>query len=327
MVDRIVEVLFLIFTGVSVSYWGPFMYTFAIACPVFAFLFGFASKFASSNNMKSTLFNLYVICLYTIAISMVVQWMNQSIWFGLLSLPGYSTLANNFPELFRPALSAIALYLPLTTVPKLFDFLYKKVNDTRLLQESIWDYGGIKLSAGSKDGTGAYSCEMFICMNKETGAKEIIPEQSRFNQFLVVGPSGTGKTWIGKMIATTACSKALRVKWIEFPDLYEELSRLYSSLEKQTLSSRLAYYSRFDLLCIDEFPSVSNMNSMLVQQIFNVLYKSHCSLLICTQMNPDKIDCVFDNGLGESIRGRILERAKRLKVDGEDLRLHESLIH
>ncbi len=194
MVDRIVEVLFLIFTGVSVSYWGPFMYTFAIACPVFAFLFGFASKFASSNNMKSTLFNLYVICLYTIAISMVVQWMNQSIWFGLLSLPGYSTLANNFSELFRPALSAIALYLPLTTVPKLFDFLYKKVNDTRLLQESIWDYGGIKLSAGSKDGTGAYSCEMFICMNKETGAKEIIPEQSRFNQFLVVGPSGTGKT-------------------------------------------------------------------------------------------------------------------------------------
>ena len=194
MVDRIVEVLFLIFTGVSVSYLGPFMYTFAIACPVFAFLFGFASKFASSNNMKSTLFNLYVICLYTIAISMVVQWMNQSIWFGLLSLPGYSTLANNFPELFRPALSAIALYLPLTTVPKLFDFLYKKVNDTRLLQESIWDYGGIKLSAGSKDGTGAYSCEMFICMNKETGAKEIIPEQSRFNQFLVVGPSGTGKT-------------------------------------------------------------------------------------------------------------------------------------
>lgn len=35
---------------------------------------------------------------------------------------------------------------------------------------------------------------MFICMNKETGAKEIIPEGSRFNQFLVVGPSGTGKT-------------------------------------------------------------------------------------------------------------------------------------
>jgi len=193
MVDRMVEVLFLIFTGVSVSYWGPFQYTFALACPVFAFLFGFGSKFASSNKKKSALFNLYVICLYTIAVSMVVQWLNRAIWFGLLSLPGYPILATEFSELFRPALSAIAIYLPLTTVPAVFNFLYKKVGDTRLLQESIWDYGGIKLT-NVTTGTGAYCCEMFICMNKETGAKEIIPEPSRFNQFLVVGPSGTGKT-------------------------------------------------------------------------------------------------------------------------------------
>lgn len=193
MVDRIVEVLFLVFTGVGVSYWDPFMYTFALACPVFAFLFGFASKFASSNKMKSALFNLYVICLYTIAVSMIVQGLNLIIWFGLLSLPGYPVLATQFPELFRPALSAIAIYLPLTTVPALFNFLYKKVYDTRLLQESIWDYGGIKLT-NVTTGTGAYSCEMFICMNKETGNKEIIPEESRFNQFLVVGPSGAGKT-------------------------------------------------------------------------------------------------------------------------------------
>ena len=169
------------------------MYTFALACPVFSFLFGFASKFASSNKMKSTLFNLYVISLYIIGLSMVVQGMNRLLWFGLLSLPGYPVLATEFSELFKPALTAIALYLPLTTGPALFRFLYLKVMDTQLLQESIWDYGGIKLSKVDT-GKGAYSCEMFICMNKETGAKEIIPETSRFNQFLVVGPSGTGKT-------------------------------------------------------------------------------------------------------------------------------------
>ena len=194
MVDRIVEILLMIFTGLSVSYWGPFMYTIALACPVFAFLFGFASSFASSNAKKSTLFNLYVICLYTIAMSMGVQWMNRLVWSGLVSLPGYPILATQFSELFRPALSALAIYLPLTTFKPLFDFLYKSVNDTRLLQESIWDYGGIKLTKASTKGTGAYACEMFICMNKETGEKETIPEDSRFNQFLVVGPSGMGKT-------------------------------------------------------------------------------------------------------------------------------------
>ncbi len=194
MVDRIVEVLLIIFTGMGVSYWGPFMYTFALACPVFAFLFGFASKYASSNDRKSVLFNLYVISLSTIAISMVVQWLNYAIWFGLLSLPGYPTLATEFSELFRPALSAIAIYFPLIAIPKVFSFLYKQVNDSRILQESIWDYGGINLAKPNKSGTGAYACEMFICMNKETGAKETIPEDSRFNQFLVVGPSGMGKT-------------------------------------------------------------------------------------------------------------------------------------
>ena len=192
-IDRIVEMLFIIFTGIGTSYWGPIMYTFAFACPVFAFLFGFASKFASSNKMKSTLFNLYIICLYILGLSMAVQGVNRMIWYGLLSLPGYPVLATEFSELFRPALTAIALYLPLTTAPALFKFLYIKVGDTQLYQESIWDYGGIKLTK-STDGTGAYSCEMYICTNKETGAKETIPEQSRFNQFLVVGPSGTGKT-------------------------------------------------------------------------------------------------------------------------------------
>ena len=38
-IDRIVEILLMIFTGVSYSYWGPIKYTFALACPVFAYLF------------------------------------------------------------------------------------------------------------------------------------------------------------------------------------------------------------------------------------------------------------------------------------------------
>ena len=43
-IDRIVEILLMIFTGVSYSYWGPIKYTFALACPVFAYLFSGASK-------------------------------------------------------------------------------------------------------------------------------------------------------------------------------------------------------------------------------------------------------------------------------------------
>ena len=54
-VDRIVEMLLMIFTGVSYSYWGPIQYTIALACPVFAYLFSGASKFSTSKAKKVTL--------------------------------------------------------------------------------------------------------------------------------------------------------------------------------------------------------------------------------------------------------------------------------
>ena len=43
-VDRIVEIIFIAATGMYVDYWGPIKYTLAIACPVFAFFFSFASN-------------------------------------------------------------------------------------------------------------------------------------------------------------------------------------------------------------------------------------------------------------------------------------------
>ncbi len=193
VVDRLVEILMMIFTGMSVSYWGPFMYTFALACPIFAFLFSYASQFAKSRKDKETFLHLYVIALYIIGISMVIQFLNAGLWILFMSVPNYEQLVMNFPELIYPAFGAIAFYLPMTTAPLVFNFLYKGVNDTQLLIESIGDYGGIKLTK-SKEGTGIYSCEMYLTSDKETGAKAVIPEQSRFNQFLVVGPSGCGKT-------------------------------------------------------------------------------------------------------------------------------------
>ena len=36
-IDRVVEILLIGLTGISVDYWGPIKYTFALACPVAAF--------------------------------------------------------------------------------------------------------------------------------------------------------------------------------------------------------------------------------------------------------------------------------------------------
>ena len=67
-VDRIVEMLLMIFTGVSYSYWGPIQYTLALACPIFAFLFSGSSTFVKADQMKLGFFYLYCISLYIIGI-------------------------------------------------------------------------------------------------------------------------------------------------------------------------------------------------------------------------------------------------------------------
>jgi hypothetical protein len=192
-VDRVVEMLLMIFTGVSYSYWGPIQYTFALACPVFAYLFSGPSQFSTSKAKKVTLFYIYVIGLYIIALSMFTQWLNMGVWLLLLSVPNYTELITEFSDLVTPAMISISLYLPLATIFPLFKWLFFGVNDSKDKIRSIWDYGGINLS-NKKEGTGPYTAEMYLCNDVETGKTITIPEASRYQSLFVAGGSGSGKT-------------------------------------------------------------------------------------------------------------------------------------
>ena len=172
VVDRLVEMLFMIFTGVSVSYWGPFKYTLAMACPVFAYLFSPTSEFATSKNIKVTLFYTYAVTLYIVAISMITQWVNQGMWLFLISLPGYTELVTGFSELIRPALTALALYFPLTTFYQVFKWIKFGIDDSKDSFRSIWDYKGISL-ANTKAGHGPFTCDMYMCSDFENGNKMV----------------------------------------------------------------------------------------------------------------------------------------------------------
>ena len=193
IVDRIVEMLFMIFTGVSVSYWGPIKYTLAMACPIFAYLFSPSSEFAKSKSMKVTLFCTYVVALYIVAISMFTQWINMGAWLFLISLPGYTELVTDFSDLIQPAFSWVALYLPLTTFYGVFKFIRLSIYDSKDQTRSIWDYKGINL-ADTKAGHGPFTCDMYMCNDYESGKKMTFVEKSRYQSMAVIGGSGTGKT-------------------------------------------------------------------------------------------------------------------------------------
>ncbi len=193
VIDRVIELMFMIFTGVSYSYWGPIEYTLAFAAIILAFFCSFGSKFAKADVDKLRFFNTYTIALYIVFISFLVQGLNSMAWLGILSLPNYPELATEFSYLFRPAFTAVSLYLPLVTFYKLFKWLTFTINDTKDIKDSIFDYGGISLAPTDKD-AGKYSAEVMLCVDSESGEDVYIPESKRLESLLAVGVSGSGKT-------------------------------------------------------------------------------------------------------------------------------------
>lgn len=193
VVDRVVEMLLMIFTGVSYSYWGPIQYAFALACPCFALAFCPTSKFAKTKGYKITLFYVFATAFYVVAISMFTQWLNMGAWLLLLSVPNYTELITEFSDLVTPALVSISLYLPLVTVYPYFKWIYFKVKDDPLKIRSLWDFRGIDLS-DKKVGHGPYTCEVYVCIDDEYNRKVFMPETSRYQSLFVCGGSGTGKT-------------------------------------------------------------------------------------------------------------------------------------
>ena len=193
LVDRLVELMFMIFTGVAYSYWGPIEYTLAFAAVVFAFYCSFGSKFVKADVDKLRFFNTYIITLYILIVSFVVQGLNSLAWTFILSAPNYAEIVMEYSNLFRPAFTALSLYIPLISFYKVFKWLTFTINDTKDLKDSIFDYGGISL-AGKPQDTGKYSCEIMLCVDTESGEDVVIPETKRLESFLVVGVTGSGKT-------------------------------------------------------------------------------------------------------------------------------------
>lgn len=286
-VDRIVEILFMVFTGVSYSYWGPLQYTLALACPVFAYLFSGPSEFSTSKAQKVTLFNVYIIGLSIIAISMFMQWLNMGIWLFLISCPGYVDLITNFSELFRPALTSVSAFLPIIFGWKVFDFLYFGVNDSTDLTRSIWDYEGIDLS-NKQEGHGPYTCEVFLCKNSETGATITIPESSRFQCMFVCGGSGSGKT---SLVYEPLIARDLERKFF-FREVSKEmgftaLKTGIASLNKPYDNDYLNAHFNLNMLTPaagKETVYKAYMKKMILSDIPEITYKN-CGI---TVMSPDR---------------------------------------
>ncbi len=277
VVDRIVEMLLMLFTGVSYSYWGPIQYTFALACPIFAYLFSGASEFSSNKKQKVVLFYLYIIALSTIAISMFTQWLNIGLWLLLVSHPNYVDLVTNFSDLIKPAFTSLTILFPILIIPKVFNFLYFGVNDSLDMTRSIWDYGGINLS-DKKQGHGPYTCEIYLCNDSETGASIVIPESSRYQSMFVCGASGSGKT---SLVYEPLIARDIEKKFF-FKEVSKEMG--FTALKTGIATLKCPYDNDF-------LNNNFNLNMLLPTSGNDDVYKAYMKKMIL----DDSVDITYKN--------------------------------
>ena len=287
IVDRLTEFLLIVFTGVASDYWGPIAYTIALIFPVLTYNFSISSKYVKSDRDKHKLFYYYCIVLYILVITMVTEWINMLCWIGILSLPGYVTIATEFSYLIKPALSSIAIALPLCTWHLVFNKLYKGVEDSKLLKDSITDYGGFNLS-NTKIGWGPYTSEIFIGSDTENGKSLKLPEAKRFEPTLVVGVSGAGKT---SLIFEPWCAQDINKKFF-----YRESSKTLAYTALRTgLATLTAPYSNDYLnhnFSLNMITPVESKAGIYKTYLKKMIYSDNASKLIyrdlgITYMAPD----------------------------------------
>jgi DNA replication protein DnaC len=138
---------------------------------------------------------------------------------------------------------------------------------------------------------------------------------------IVIGAAGTGKTFIAKALAYSACEEGFRSKVVSYSSLMRELAHHYKT-NPLKYEKRLRYYSRFPLLLIDDWlcqaPEKQWVNILL--ELMECRY-DESSTIICTQLPIENWPPVIGNiALAEAILSRITAASFVLRLQGPNLR-------
>jgi DNA replication protein DnaC len=142
---------------------------------------------------------------------------------------------------------------------------------------------------------------------------------------VLVGPNGVGKTMIALNLAYQAVTRGHKALYVTAAKMLGDLSAQDGA---SALERRLRYYSRPDVLLIDElgYLSFNNQHADLLFEVVNRRYESKSNIITTNRPFSEwgevfpNIPCVV------SIIDRLVHHSEILSIDGESYRVHEAEI-
>jgi DNA replication protein DnaC len=149
---------------------------------------------------------------------------------------------------------------------------------------------------------------------------------SRKQNLVMVGQSGVGKSHIIQAIGQQFCVLGHRVKYRTSASLLEDLT---ASLADRTVSRRLRYYAKFDLVILDEFgfdriERAESPQSASLQHKFITARNGRSTALVSNVDFNAWGDYLGDPPLAMAFLDRIVDGAIIVKINGKSYRAHRA---
>lgn len=148
---------------------------------------------------------------------------------------------------------------------------------------------------------------------------------NKYQNLLLTGPCGSGKTYIACALGQAACMKGYRVKYYRLSRLLLELTQTKAD---GSYSKALQTLARLDLLILDDW-GLEPLKGAQRNDLLEIMddRNASSSTLIISQLPTDQwYQSIGDNTLADAILDRLMHNAHRIKLKGESMRkLHSTI--